>query len=278
MKGLNNISLLLSLLAGLWLAGHASATSADAGAPEMKLQYEIYVGGFHVLDSQMGLRVEREAYSSSVSAQGRGLLAFFTDFYLKVSTTGVSDPNGPRPQRFDSFSDSGDKSRRVVVRYGDDGEVGVEVDPPSEKDRKYPIPQHMRSETLDPLSTVLALGWTQLGQDGCQEDLEVFDGRRRFDLVVENLGWRSLQRSDYLSFDGEALACSLKLRMLSYGPQRESNSSYPDEAVIYLARLADGWPLVPVRLEMDLKIGSVRGHLANYDLPLEVGEKAQAER
>ena len=102
----------------------------------------------------------------------------------------------------------------------------------------------------------------------CSVREPVFDGRRRYNLVLKQLGQDHIQRNDYSPFSGPALRCSIEIERIA-GYRRNFKPSKwrkTDGATIWIGRVFRNVPPVPVRMELETVLGALRAHLVRATL------------
>ena len=94
----------------------------------------------------------------------------------------------------------------------------------------------------------------------------VYDGRRRFDAVIEAHGEDELPRSSRSAYSGRADVCDLAIEML-HGRRKKTDygglASGDKTMTFWFARLFDGVYPLPVRVQLDTDLGGVIGHLTS---------------
>jgi hypothetical protein len=96
----------------------------------------------------------------------------------------------------------------------------------------------------------------------------VFDGRRRYNLVLAHLGQDIIERNDYSAFSGAALRCSVKIERIAGFRRKPSRLKWrtSDGATLWIGQVFAKFPPVPVRIEMDTVLGGLRVHLVRATL------------
>ncbi len=262
------------------MAGFASGGlllfGAAAGATEVqsvRASYEVYFGGFHVLNAEAEMNNGGEIYRISAEAETQGMLSWFVSWKGETESRGRLTGDKVSPQRHDNHGVSDRGERRVKLRYDNAGNIVQSmVLPEQDWTDRHPLPADAGDNTLDPLSVIAGLG--KLLQEGgpCDGSFAVFDGRRRYDLVVSDAGIAKLEPNTYSIFAGEARGCHVTYELL--GGHRVDRNKYAATArdrTVWVARPAEGAPMIPVRLSIETDYGTVLGHLTGYSL----GDKAE---
>ncbi len=183
---------LLSMLT--WFGACGAARAAD---PE-SMSFQAYWGGLDAAEIAFVAEQKDGRYHGHLSIHTRGMTHWMTRLMVDSDSWGTVTENGFRPDSFTQTSSSKDKTRRVDMRFVDQGELAEKVldeewrndpsaAPPDPDDQDPPVPDQARHHVLDPVTALFEIG--RRGKAG--EDrfvLSVFDGRRRYDLVVDAVG------------------------------------------------------------------------------------------
>ena len=248
-----------------------SAAPGTGAIDGLILEYAVYAGGVHIIDAEAALMTSRGDYSLDVSAEPVGILALVTDFRFEASVDGRLE-DLPEPEAYMTASYFQDYMWMRQLTYQADGSIDVEIDEPADFDVTEPVPVGEQAGTIDPLSgTVLLLEAVRAG-DRCTRTIPVFDGKRRYDIVFSQRGFRTLDESDRNIYAGDAVLCRGSLTPLSGdwsyrsrdGDWREDADADERRHVdVYVAEVIAGGPHVPVRFEGYSDRGRVYGHLAS---------------
>lgn len=244
-----------------------------AEPPAAALTFGVYVGGVHVLDTKARIALGAEHYRIEFLAAMDGFLGRLAPITAEVSATGAMKAGrDPAPTLYRSVATWRNEPRLTELRYTATS-IDVIADPPPEKERE-PVPQNLRTGTIDPLSAAVAV-LVAIGQGrGCEATLPVFDGRQRYDLLFQPVGDEVLPPSDIGLYQGPALACSVALKPVA-GAWRQRGRDRDDEPgrrrnypmKVWVAEVGGGPPM-PVRLEATTPFGTVLVHLTKYDRAL----------
>jgi hypothetical protein len=126
----------------------------------------------------------------------------------------------------------------------------------------------MKPGTIDPVSVLVAANHAVTkGDRPCSGKAPVFDGRRRFNLVMVDDGVAAVEPTQYSVFSGPAVRCRVTMERLG---GFMSNPRFNAEAenrvhLLYLARFGERGLWFPVRLESESTYGNVVGHMIAID-------------
>ena len=249
------------------LAGVLTLTSDRSQAAQpLYLKYEAYFGGLHAMDINLQVDRSPQDYEISLEARLTGFISNFFSFEMASRAAGMTGEEGPRPKRFRTQNVwQGKKERWVEISYGSNGSLQVAAEPPAQADDRDKVPESYRLGTMDPMSGFLAIVETLSRSGDCSNSVEVFDGRRRYDLVTQDRGAKTLAVSAYAPYGGPATHCRLALKQVTgFWKKEHLKKRYPEEIDLYLTQVEPGAPLLPIRLEAENPFGAIRVHLVHH--------------
>jgi hypothetical protein len=258
------VALALILLA----ASLAPAPARSAESRRLVLGYEVYVGGFHSVSIAYDARLGPGSYDVAVSLDGRGILDWWFAWTMKAFSQGRLADGNVVPVRAGADSTWNGRQRRTRLSYPPDGPPAVDLIPRPEADRREEVGPALRAGARDLAGALFAL-LSRIGANGrCDGREAVFDGRRRYDLVLSHIGEDRLEASSYSAYAGPALRCGLAIERIAGYPREPRRSGWhsADRATVWIAPVFDGLPPAPVRLELDAGTVTLRAHLAGATL------------
>jgi hypothetical protein len=248
----------------------ALATAAPAFADPVTAHYEVYFGGMHVLNAEAAWERGAGGYRLTAEAEAQGFIGWLKPWKGTTESRGALLAGKVVPRHHLNWGTSDDSesdgARLVELSYDAEGDiVDTLVQPEQDWEGRHPLPADAGKGTLDPLSVIA--GISELLQAGgrCEGSFAVFDGRKRYDLLVSDAGERMLEPTSYSIYAGPAHGCRLDYRML--GGHKIERNKYVEtarERIVWVARPAEGAPLIPVRLEIETAYGTVMGHLTGF--------------
>jgi hypothetical protein len=253
----------LALTAAGLLLGAALLCASPARAEPVKATYEVYFGGFHVLDAEALWQRSPSGYRISAEAETRGMLGWLNPWKGATESRGRLAGGRAIPVHHENRGTADEGEKLVRLRYDGDGDIAESlVRPEQDWEDRHPLPPDAGEGTLDPLSVVAGLSELLRSGGRCEGRFAVFDGRKRYDLTVSDAGLQTLEPTDYSIFAGPARGCRVDYEML--GGHRVERSKYAAtarERIVWVARPRQGAPLIPVRLKIETAYGTVMGHL-----------------
>ena len=253
---------IFAVLAALCLAAPAHAGSAIA-------RYDIYVGGIKAFELEAGLSLSEGGYTMQIAGRTQGMAEWLIGFRSRVRAQGEATPAGIRPQRYVNDALFRGKPRAITLDFPPGQPMVVSVVPPPEQDDRDPVTPAQRATAVDPLTAMVSALKHVETRGNCQQDIPVFDGRRRFDAVFQQGSISTLGATRLGIFAGEATHCILVMRQIAGYTRRAHDFNRAEDREqpidIWLAPVASGLPAIPVRVEVVLTLGSIVAHLTKVD-------------
>lgn len=257
-------------LAGAAICGALLTAAVPAAAEPFNASYEVYFGGFHVLNANAQWEQNAGSYAITGSAETQGFIGWMNPWKGNTVSRGRVEADRHIPLRYKSWNTSdeaeNDGQRVVELTYDEAGRLtGSRVEPAPDPAEYHPLPDNAGDGTLDPLSVVASVAQLLQAEGRCEGRFAVFDGRKRYDLTVSDAGARELEPTSYSIYAGPAHGCRLEYTLL--GGHRIDRNKYAEtarERIVWVARPSADAPLVPVRLEIETAYGTLMGHLTGF--------------
>ena len=246
-----------AMLAGGPVAGAAEPPTGYTAS------YKVYTAGLHALDFELAATVAAERFVARMSASPHGIIAKFIPWALEASSAGVLAAGELRPRRHRSANWWRGEQSWVEIDFDGEGPVDLRAEPASEGDGMGAIAAAMLVGAIDPVSAINGIILSNADGVLCPPRTPVFDGRRRYDMVMERLPARTLKgRGD--RYGGVVEGCRLTLEPVAGKRDDDEARTFP--IIAWFAALPGGGPMVPVRLELRTKYGQTLAHLRRLRL------------
>ena len=269
-----------------WAAEPVAATSAPQLARRMLLTYDVYLGGLHAFSFDLRLVLGPVGYRIDASGGTRGMTAMLYKWDVALTAQGVADglapsetgPAAVRPQRYVTVNSGRQEPRTLLLAFEDGGAYSVKQTPTptsADADEHDDLPHRLPADIVDPLSGALLATQTLADTGRCEQTLPVFDGKRRYNLLIRDAGEARVPKSRYSVFEGAAVMCQFTMERISgFKAKRRYASQWDDDKdeppTLYLAKVRDGLPPVPVRFTGALALGSMVVHLSKVESDTEL--------
>lgn len=244
------------LAAAAALAVMAWAPASAAPTPPVVAHYEAYVLGFPVVDFHFHLDEAGDAYVLGGKVSTVGLLRLFYRFDMHTESQGMIAADRLKPLRHEQLLQIRGRDRMARLDYPGDGVVRTALIPPADHGRPRPTPQQI-ADTLDPLSAILAIGRSVAAAHRCTGRFAVYDGRRRYDLVLGDEGTAQLGKSGAYAYAGEVRRCSVAAVKIAGFSWDKDYSPHTTKGSVWFASPRPGDPALPVRIEFGSSWGAV---------------------
>jgi hypothetical protein len=229
---------------------------ARASQP-LNLQYDVRYGPLRLVTLRTSIVLDAGRYRATSEMETVGIVGTVFPWKSEAMSEGLRREASLVPERHHSKGIYRGQSRTVDLEYGDSGAVLSRVDPKPENDWRDGVPAEMQQTTIDPLTAGLAVM-----ASNCSGRLPVFDGRRRYDLELTDLGEAEVESSSYHLYSGGARRCRAEVKALG-GFWREDprHSEKPTTLDYWIAPPRGDLPPLPVYLEINGQRGTLSIHL-----------------
>jgi hypothetical protein len=261
---------------GLVMAVLSSAparAAEESSARIADLTYEVYLGGLHIFTFEVSMTLQPDRYRVTAEGGTRGMIGFLYAWNMKLAAEGLDDNGHIEARHYAVETDWQSNARTVDLHFAEGGRYELQQNPPPEPDPDIEggLPDTLPDGTVDPLSLAVAASRALAESGRCDQTLPVFDGRRRFDLIVRHVDETILEPNEYSIYQGAAMRCSFSMKRIS-GFRKSGKSSRQWDAdastppTIWLAPIRQGLPPVPVRYEGQIALGTIVVHLTKAEV------------
>ncbi len=249
-----------------WVLGFglfwAISSLPHAHASSFEMSYDVRILGIRIGRAHIAGGINGANYHMSGNGKISGLANMVVSGHGEASSSGTYGPNGPTASQYHIFNTAGDKTNDITIAFSGKNVTSMSVQPPSgEHPDRVPITAVHKTGVIDPLSGFLIPRTTKgaVTPAECNQTLQIFDGRQRYDISLEPKGVRKLQGT-VGGFSGEVLVCRAEYEPLAgHRPSKKVTrylTSNPENE-IWLVPTADGKTLVPLRIQLRTIIGNL---------------------
>ncbi|MEL6318844.1 MAG: DUF3108 domain-containing protein, partial [Pseudomonadota bacterium] len=179
--------------AALALGGpRASEASPAAALDNVALAYNIYVGGVLIGGADLNVDVLGPEYAARSRLITKGVAEWVVSATFDFQSGGAIDPKGAVSPALFQADGTYEKSRLTVAMSYADGAPNVVVADPPFKPRPYQVDPKTQVGALDPIAAIVAAMRPGAPDALCDRRIPVFDGRRRYDFILDG----EIDRSD----------------------------------------------------------------------------------
>lgn len=255
------------MLAGLVATTAVLPAPAQADANRLRFSFDFYSGGAQLMTVDTRAERQGSGYRGESTARSTGIFDFLMRLRSTNTVEGRIEGGTVTPRRFVTDADWRFSKRRVDITWNNKGEAISVADPPPEADDRERVEPIQTVGALDPLSAALSQVLYTAARP-CETRVPIFDGRRRYDLVMTLDGEDTFTPTDYTTFSGKALRCAVRVeRIAGYSNNEEQNRENDKrKTTLWVALYPEQQLVVPVRLVSDSFLGSVIGHLTYSEI------------
>jgi len=259
----------IGIIAAIPLLGGSASAAESAATRITDLGYDVYVGGLHVFAFEVEMRLAPDRYRVTAAGETQGMVGWVASWNLNLAAEGFERDGRILPQRYVAQSEWQSRARKTELGFQPDGSYTLTQTPPPEPDPDIEggLPAMLPQDTMDPLSFALIASRALEKSGRCDQTVPVFDGQRRSDAIVRQVGPEVLPPNDYSIYQGPATRCSLSIKRIS-GFRKSLRSRGEDVGApptLWMASLRPDLPPIPVRYEGEIKLGKIVVHLTRAE-------------
>lgn len=246
---------------------------AAGGEPPVRLNYAVYGSGLHAVNAQLSMTEDKNGYTARVTTATTGFLAKVAPWSSKVVSRGNLLPNGRfMPVHYENTTVWKNDAKTTLLTYDKAGRITDRVvREKGRPDDTTSADTALTKDAVDLASGIIRFFREHKNGDGCTGQFTVYDGKRRFKVVLANQKDISVSASRYTIYKGAAKSCTVEI-VPDGGKWSKNNRGWfkiqedsraqgglPRIAVASMPNVAR-W-LVPVRLDVASPYGNFVMHL-----------------
>lgn len=260
------------VLMGLMMATPAMA---EVKKGHQIMQYDVYAGGIHALQSKLDIDLSNaKKYEISLAAQTFGLLGRLAPWEGVFKSKGWRAAQNNKPELHQSVAIWRGDEEIKDYRYGRDGtfkSYSLKDDKNDGSPKK--VDNELTQGTSDVLSATLNVLQAVAQKGECTGSTEIFDGKRRFKLNFKQKREVQLEASRYNVYEGPAVECTAMVEpvagkwrekprgWMSIQEQGREKGTMP---TVWFAKMDDSETAVPIKVRVKTDYGTLFMHLTKY--------------
>lgn len=191
-------------------------TVSDVQAAVVEHDFTAILGVFNASDTKFTYELTPQNYAIRSEVKTAGVFDTLYPFKAIYSTTGNIKKKDFETTSYKYTSQSRFTKRTKELVYNDKGEPIYRLSSKNDKAKKVDITPDINNKDTTDLQTVFAKLAKQYNElKFCDSRMEVFDGKRRFDVIFKDEGQDTLQKNEYSAFEGPAAKCSMYIDKLN---------------------------------------------------------------
>ena len=256
------------LVACLVAAMLAAAEHAGAASSAVKLHYTAELLGIDALEFSVAVQEVNDRYRIQVAGMTEGMVDWLVGWRSFTTVDGALRGTETRPEDYHAINLFRGRRSIVSMRYTPDGSVEATADPPPGDDRD-PVSEEQRRSSVDTLTAGLVLGRLLASGQPCTGRIPIFDGRRRYDLVMEDGGQAPVKLPKALPAVGAGHACWFRIHRIAGFKKKGQTFDKPEyhdrRYRILSASIVDGFPPLALDVTGEFSLGSFHVHLVRME-------------
>lgn len=191
-----------------------NASIARAGIVEHN--FTAILGVFNASDTKFTYELTPKDYAIRSEVKTAGVFDTLYPFKAIYSTTGNLKGKDFETTSYKYQSQSRFTKRTKELVYNDKGEPIYRLSSKNDESKRVEITPDINNKDTTDLQTVFAKLAKQYNElKFCDSRMEVFDGKRRFDVIFKDEGQDTLSKNEYSPFSGNATKCSMYIDKLN---------------------------------------------------------------
>lgn len=269
----------------------AAGASTSPSPGKQVMMYDVYAGGFHVVEAELKVDfTQKGRYDIALSAHTRGFLGSVAPWEGTFETQGWEKEAGIyAPEIHKSTTTWQDEPEIKEYKYSADGKfLGYHVTDEHSDGQERDVDPNLTQGTTDALTATLKVMSEIPQNEKCEGSSEVFDGKRRFELLFQQQEQVHLDQSRYNIYEGGASVCTVEVKpvagawhkkprgWMSIQEQGRERGTMP---TVWMAVIDENSPAVPVKIRVKTEYGTLFMHLTKYkkgDGPWLLAENAES--
>ncbi|MDB5478312.1 MAG: hypothetical protein JWM96_807 [Alphaproteobacteria bacterium] len=263
-----------ALLLAMLLCPALAQAAAQAPAQNFTLSYAVYAGGFHALDTEMRFALSSRDYKLVMEARPYGVIGSLLPWAGSYTTKGHIANNVFIPDTHDKTSRWKEDNSQASFVYRNGTLVSLsraELEQGKMRRENIALDPAFHKNSVDILSGALQLLGQATRTDNCSAAPVIFDGKQRFTLKFTDKGTEKLNANNYNIFSGTARICEVEMipergfprKPRGYHKIQEEARTKGQLPRVWLGRLWNGGPYVPVKMLVKSEYGAVFLHIRN---------------
>jgi hypothetical protein len=264
--------LALGLIAICLMAGGALAQNAPRTATYITANYGVYWAGLHFGDVRLSITLRNADYEMKGDGHFALLGGLLYEWSGDTASSGKLGRSGPRPSLYTLSYQGGDKHGDVRIAFANGAVSDISILPKKRPNPKnIPVTKEQLRGVLDPMTGAFLRARPDLPQADpkvCDETIPVFDGKLRFDVVLEPKGQAQVDGKTSDGYQGLAAVCGVKFVPISgFRPgDRAVNymSSHSDAIEVWLVPLPGTALYLPYRISVPTAFGAGSAEMSSF--------------
>ncbi len=192
------------------------AFAAPARSATVEHEFTVIIGPFDASRTAFSYSLDKDSYKIESTVRTAGMFDSLYPFRADYMTSGGIKGGKLQTQHYYYRSKSRFNRRSKELVYNEKGVPVYRVSSKNDKEKKVAIEENPDNAGTTDLQTVFAALSKQYNDvKFCDSRMQVFDGKRRFDVIIKDEGKEELSANQYSSLLGTAAKCSMYIDKLN---------------------------------------------------------------
>jgi hypothetical protein len=262
------------IVASALLRGGAWAEDAGRAATRITANYGVYWAGLHFGDVRLVIAVRDFDYQMKGDGQFSVLGGLLYKWNGGTTSAGKLSKSGPQPSLYTLSYSGGDKHGDVRISFSGGAVSDVSTSPKQRSNPKnIPVTKEQLRGVLDPMTGAFLRIRPNLPGANlkvCDETIPVFDGKLRFNIVLEPKRQTRVESKTPNGYSGLAAVCGVKFFPISgFRPDDRGikyMSSHSDAIEVWLVPLPSTVLYLPYRISVPTAFGSGSAEMLSFQV------------
>ncbi len=240
------------------------------------LTYKVFAGGVNAVEAKMSVERTPDTYKLFFEAHTRGFLGKLAPWSGSFESYGHTQKKVHTPQKHTSISTWRKEKETKEFFYTPKGifktlkitEDGIDKSPGT-------IDKKLTDQTIDLLAATMNIMRTAQTSKTCEGKSEIFDGKRRFELMFKPEGTETLTKSRYNIYSGNAIKCSVEIKPLAgkwhkkprgWLSIQEQGRQHDTLPAVWFGQVEKNGLYMPVKIRVKTNYGTLFMHLKRIEI------------
>ena len=225
-----------------------------------KLNYDIQLSNIQVGKTLVTFEKKKNKFTFHVSSISKGFIDVFYNYKSHITASLYSKKNKWLPHKYLIISDFNNKKTYSEVLWDHLNEdIKFKLDPPLNLEKVHKIEKKSLENVIDPISALVRLQNQLNINKSCNNMFKIFDGRRRYNIILKDLGIFFLEKDRPKSYTGKTIVCGMKF--IPIGGHRLKSKWRPKEdkfgdIKVYFSNIVQN-KMIPVRVKITRWFGTI---------------------
>ena len=221
--------------------------------------FESYLSGIKLAEAQGEIIVKNNIYEFKFKAQTIGITDLFFGWKQNIQIKGRIIDEDIFPLMYSNRDFRKNKQGHMTLIYKNNLPFIKSAQPDPRNDKRRKVSKIELLNTLDPASAILSIGLFLKNKKKCNISKPIFDGKRRYNIVLKYMGLEKIIDSNKLDNKSTYMKCSFSIQKIS-GYTKKELKKYPSEGILwYNSEIQTN-----IKIPDKIMINTIYGKYINY--------------